>query len=218
MSSRGILVRKRASVVFSLLAKTYPHARCALHFDSPFQLLVATILSAQCTDTRVNIVTPELFRRYPDAAACARARLSDIERMIRSTGYFRSKARYISGCARAIVKRFGGEVPRTMDALLTLPGVARKTANVVLGVGFGINEGVCVDTHVFRLAHRLALCSAASQTPEKVERDLMQFFPRRSWERLSTLLIAHGRAVCRARKPPCETCVLAKHCPSAFRV
>lgn len=231
-----MLLDKRAAIIFSLLAKAYPNARCALLFNSPFQLLVATILSAQCTDKRVNIVTPPLFERYPDAANMARARVPDIERMIRSAGYFRSKARYISGCARMIMAKFDGKVPRTMDELLTLPGVARKTANVVLGVGFGINDGVCVDTHVLRLAQRLALfggalsgsptaivtggafSGAARKTPEKVERDLMQLFPRRNWTRLSTLLIAHGRAICRARKPSCETCVLAKHCPGAFRV
>lgn len=204
---------ERAAEVFDLLAAEYPDAHCELDFVDPFQLGVATILSAQTTDVRVNMVTPELFRRYPDAGALAAARQEDVEEIVRSTGFFRNKARNIIGFARAVVAEHGGEVPRSMAELHVLPGVGRKTANVVLGNAFGIDEGVVVDTHVKRLATLLAF--TREETPEKVERDLMELFPRERWTLLSHLLIWHGRRVCDARKPRCEACALARLCPSS---
>ncbi len=203
----------RATEVFDLLGEEYPGARCELDFADPFQLGVATILSAQTTDERVNMVTPELFRRYPDAEALAGARQEDVEAIIRSTGFFRNKARNIIGFARGLVGEHGGEVPRTMDALSALPGVGRKTANVILGNAFGVDEGVVVDTHVKRLAGRLAFSD--EESPDRIERDLMALFPRERWTLLAHLLIWHGRRVCDARRPRCEACAVSHLCPSS---
>jgi endonuclease-3 len=195
------------------LRGAHPDATCALTHRDPFQLLVATILSAQCTDARVNLVTPGLFAAYPDAAAMARVSQEELEGIIRSTGFYRNKAKAIRGAAERLLTAFGGRVPRTMEELLTLPGVARKTANVVLGVGFGVAEGVVVDTHVQRLARRLGLSRGAN--PEAVERELMGTIPRESWIDLAHLLIFHGRRFCRARAPLCGECPLRERCPSA---
>jgi endonuclease-3 len=195
------------------LEELYPNAHCELDFASPFQLLIATILSAQTTDRRVNMVTPVLFARYPSADALAAARTEDVEEIIRSTGFFRSKAKSIIGMANALVDRFGGRVPRTMAELVTLPGVGRKTANVILGNAFGVNEGVVVDTHVTRLSARLGL--SRETEPTKIEQDLMALYPSDQWTMLSHLLIWHGRRVCDARKPRHDDCVLRDICPSA---
>jgi endonuclease-3 len=203
----------RAPVILERLKRTYPEARTALDHRDAFELLVATILSAQTTDVRVNMVTPALFARYPNPAALARARPGDVERIIKSTGFFRNKARSIIGMAQGLVADFEGEVPRTMDQLLTLPGVGRKTANVVLGNAFGINDGIVVDTHVARLSKLLGLTRRTD--PVKIERALMRLFPREDWALLSHLLIFHGRQVCIARRPRCGECVLADICPSA---
>ncbi|MDP2957220.1 MAG: endonuclease III [Longimicrobiales bacterium] len=205
--------RERASEVSDLLAEEYPDAHCELGFVDAFQLAVATILSAQTTDERVNGVTPELFRRYPDAPALAAARQEDVEGIVRSTGFFRNKTRNIIGFARALVAEHAGEVPRTLAELTALPGVGRKTANVVLGNAFGLEEGVVVDTHVKRLSALLGFTGEA--TPEKIEEDLMQLFPRERWTLLAHLLIWHGRRVCDARKPRCEACAVSHLCPSS---
>lgn len=203
----------RSPAILDRLKHAYPDARCALDHRNPFELLVATILSAQTTDVRVNLVTPKLFSRYPNAAALARARQADVEAIIKSTGFFRNKARSIIGMAQALVADHGGKVPGTMDELLTLPGVGRKTANVVLGNAFGLNEGVVVDTHVARLSKLLGLTRQTD--PVKIEQALMKLFPRDDWALLSHLLIFHGRRVCIARRPKCGECVLADLCPSA---
>jgi endonuclease-3 len=195
------------------LKKAYPGARCALEHRTPFELLVATILSAQCTDVRVNMVTPALFAKYPTARSLAEADQADVEELIRSTGFFRNKARNLIGMARALVERHDGEVPAHMEELRVLPGVGRKTANVVLGNAFGMNEGVTVDTHVARLTRLLGLTRQTD--PIKIERDLMELVPRRDWTLVSHLLIWHGRQVCIARRPRCELCVLRRGCPSA---
>lgn len=205
--------KARAAEVYDLLAREYPDARCELDFVDPFQLGVATILSAQTTDVRVNMVTPELFRRYPSAEALAAARQEDVEEIIRTTGFFRNKARNIIGFARGVVAEHGGRVPSALEALAELPGVGRKTANVILGNAFGIDEGVVVDTHVKRLAARLAF--TRETTPEKIEQDLMALFPRERWTMLAHLLIWHGRRVCDARKPRCEACVVSHLCPAS---
>ena len=195
------------------LRKTYPGAHCELNFSSPLELLVATILSAQCTDKRVNIVTAELFKKFRSAKYFAAAPLAELEEAVKTTGFFRNKAKNIQSCCRALVERHGGEVPRTMDALTALAGVGRKTANVVLGNVFGINVGVVVDTHVQRLATRLGLTKQT--TPEKIEQDLMKLIPRAQWTLLSHWLIWHGRRRCTARKPDCPGCELRALCPSA---
>jgi len=205
--------KARAAEVFDLLSAEYPDAHCELDFENPFQLGVSTILSAQTTDLRVNAVTPVLFERYPDARALAGARQEDVEEIIRSTGFFRNKAANIIGFARALVADHDGEVPRSMEELHALPGVGRKTANVVLGNAFGIDEGVVVDTHVKRLSTLLAFTRA--NTPEKIEEDLMDLFPPERWTLLSHLLIWHGRRVCDARKPRCEACTVSHLCPSS---
>jgi endonuclease-3 len=207
---------QHASEVFERLFALYPDAHCELDYQNAFELLVATILSAQCTDQRVNMVTPTLFARYPDAVALAAARQEGVEEIIRSTGFFRNKARNLIGMAGAVVDRHGGNIPATMDELVLLPGVGRKTANVVLGNACGINEGVVVDTHVQRLSARLGLTIQAD--PEKIERDLMALYDRDRWTLLSHLLIWHGRRVCYARKPRCADCTLNTICPSAFKV
>lgn len=193
------------------LRKEYANATCALNHQNPLQLLIATILSAQCTDVRVNMVTPELFKKYRNVEEFARASQSDLEKMIRSTGFFRNKARNIIAACQRILKDFNGQIPGTMEELLTLPGVARKTANVVLGTAYGIASGVVVDTHVFRLSHRLGL--TREKTPEKVEQDLMKKIPREEWINFSHRLIHHGRRVCSARNPACGRCVLEEACP-----
>lgn len=191
----------------------YPDAHCELDFATPLQLLEATILSAQCTDKRVNMVTPELFKRYPTAAALADAEMEALEEVIRSTGFYRNKAKSLVGMAQALVDDHGGEVPRTMAELIKLPGVGRKTANVILGNAFGINEGIVVDTHVARLATRFGFTDETD--PVKVEKALLPLFPKDSWTKFSHLLIWHGRRTCDARKPRCESCSLRDICPSA---
>ncbi len=204
-------VSSRAAAIEGALAAAYPRATCELSFANPYELLVATILSAQCTDARVNLVTPALFARYPDAAALARAEQDELEALIRSTGFYRNKAKSLLGMARAVVEKHDGEVPATMEALTALPGVGRKTANVVLGTAFGLPTGVVVDTHVARLAVRMGL--SRQRDAEGIEPDLMRLFPATSWVALGHRLILHGRRVCAARKPACERCTLAEICP-----
>ena len=201
---------ERAARILDLLEEAHPEARCALSYRSAFELAVATILSAQCTDERVNQVTPRLFERYGDAPRLAAAPLADVEEIIRSTGFFRAKARSITGFARGLVERHGGEVPRTMEALVPLPGVGRKTANVVLGHAYGVNEGIAVDTHVLRVTNRLGL--AQGDDPVDVERQLMALVPRERWTRTTDLVIFHGRKVCDARRPACGVCPLFARC------
>lgn len=206
--------RIRALEILTRLKRLYPDATCSLTYDTPVQLLVATILSAQCTDDRVNKVTPALFQCFPDAVGFAGAELSELETLIRSTGFYRNKAKNIQGACQIIAQKYGGEVPKRMEQLLELPGVARKTANVVLAHAYGINAGVTVDTHVKRLSHRLGLTEHTD--PVKVERDLMPLLPIEDWENWSIRLIYHGRAVCAARKPACDRCLLADICPSVM--
>jgi endonuclease-3 len=203
----------RASTILGRLKREYPDARCALHHRDAYQLLIATILSAQCTDARVNLVTPLFFARYPSPDALARADRGEVEEIIRPTGFFRNKTRSLIGMAQALVAEHRGRVPRTMEELRGLPGVGRQTANVVLGNAYGINEGVTVDTHVIRLSRLLGL--TRHDDPIKIEQDLMRLFPREEWALLSHLLIFHGRQVCVARRPRCPACVLADLCPSA---
>lgn len=204
-------LRRQAGRIVRQLQEDYPEAKCALDHRSALELLVATILSAQCTDRRVNQVTPALFARYPDAAAFAAADPDELETLIHSTGFFRNKARSIRGAGQKLAEEHGGEVPDTMEALLTLPGVARKTANVVLGTWFGKAEGVVVDTHVFRISHRLGL--TPKQNPAQTERRLMELLPRCEWTDYSHRLIHHGRAICLARNPKCRECSLESLCP-----
>jgi endonuclease III len=201
---------ERARRILDLLELAHPEARCALGHRNAFELAVATILSAQCTDERVNMVTPGLFRRFPDAESLARAPLGEVEEIIRSTGFFRAKARSITGFAQGVVERHGGEVPRRMQDLVRLPGIGRKTANVVLGHAYGINEGIAVDTHVLRVANRLGLVEG--DDPLKVETQLMALVPRDRWTRTTDLLIFHGRKVCDARRPACGVCPLFALC------
>jgi endonuclease-3 len=201
----------QARRVLEALERAYPEAACALSHSNPYQLLVATILSAQCTDARVNLVTPALFGRYPDSARLAKADASELEELIRSTGFFRAKARNLMAMARQVVERHGGRIPQDLESLTALNGVGRKTANVVLGTAFGLAEGIVVDTHVKRLARRLGLTTGT--TPEQIERDLMTIIPRPEWVNLSHRLIQHGRRVCVARRPRCGTCTLAAFCP-----
>ncbi|KPJ76439.1 MAG: endonuclease III [Gemmatimonas sp. SG8_23] len=203
----------RAAEIYDLLEAEYPEAHCELTFENPFQLAVATILSAQTTDVRVNMVTPELFRRYPDAPSLAGAQQEEVEEIVRTTGFFRNKARNIIGFARGLMADHDGVVPQTIAELAALPGVGRKTANVVLGNAFDINEGVVVDTHIKRLSTLLGF--TREKTPEKIERDLMAIFPAERWTMLAHLLIWHGRRVCDARKPRCEACVVSHLCPSS---
>ena len=205
--------REWAATVVRRLRGEYPDARCALTHGNPYELIVSTILSAQCTDEMVNRVTPALFREYPTAADLAKARLPAVEKLIRSTGFFRNKSKNITGMAKTLVADFDGKVPQTMEELLPLPGVARKTANVVLGVAFGKAEGVVVDTHVHRLTRRLGLTK--EDDPGKIERDLMGSLPKEDWIDIGHLLIWHGRRVCNARKPLCERCILKDRCPSS---
>ncbi len=206
--------QKEGARVFEIVRRLeaeYPDAECALVHENPFQLLVATILSAQCTDARVNEVTPRLFQEAPDPQALDRIDEERLQEIIRSTGFFRNKAKSLKGAARKLVEDFSGQVPKTMEELLTLPGVARKTANVVLGTGYGIAVGIVVDTHVSRLSRRLAL--SGEESAEKIEQGLMEKIPRERWIQFSHWLIHHGRRVCQARKPRCEACVLADLCP-----
>ncbi len=192
------------------LARQYPDAHCALHHDNAVQLLIATILSAQCTDVRVNLVTPALFARYPDARAFAEADQGELETAIQSTGFFRNKAKNIIACCKQVVDKHGGEVPGTMEELVHLPGIGRKTANVILGNAFDV-PGITVDTHVQRLSRRMGLTKHAD--PEKIERDLMELVPSKDWTLFSHRMIFHGRQVCHARRPKCDQCVLAELCP-----
>lgn len=216
MAARSPKLKQRAIEILLRLKQHYPNATCALHYDTPLQLLVAVILSAQCTDVRVNLVTPSLFQRFPDAEAFANADRDELESLVRSTGFYRNKAKHIQGACQKIVRDFKGRVPRTMGELTTLPGVARKTANVVLAHAFGINAGVTVDTHVKRLSHRLGLTQF--EDPVRVEKDLMRLLPQPDWENWSIRLIDHGRAVCNARKPKCQDCFLLDLCPTGALV
>ncbi len=204
---------RRISEILARLRERYPDATCALHHENAYQLLVATILSAQCTDERVNQVTPELFRRYPTPQHLAGAEPEELEQLIRSTGFFRNKARSLIGCSRRLVEQYGGNVPDTMEDLLTLPGVARKTANVVLSTWFGKAEGIVVDTHVSRLAQRLGLVDASAR--DDIEKQLMERIPQKEWIPFAYRLILHGRLVCKAKRPNCRECFLADLCPSA---
>ncbi|MGB7565144.1 MAG: endonuclease III [Prochlorococcaceae cyanobacterium] len=204
--------RTRAPLILERLGELYPEATCSLDWRTPWELLVATMLSAQCTDERVNKVTPALFERFPDAAAAAAVNGDDVEPYVKSTGFFRNKAKHIVASSRLLMERHGGEVPRSMAELLELPGVARKTANVVLAHAFGINAGVTVDTHVRRLSNRLGLSKQSD--PRRIEPELMKLLPQPMWETFSIRLIFHGRAVCNARKPACDGCPLADLCPS----
>ncbi|MEO5814110.1 MAG: endonuclease III [Gemmatimonadaceae bacterium] len=211
---RGAALKTHASVLLDRLLKEYPDAHCALDFTNAYQLLAATILSAQCTDKRVNMVTPVLFQRYPGPAALAAAKQDDVEEIIKSTGFFRNKAKSLIGMATALVEHHGGEVPADMDALVKLPGVGRKTANVILGNAFGRNDGIVVDTHVTRLSNRLGLTTGTDAV--KIEQALIPLFPQQHWTMLSHLLIEHGRQVCVARSPRCGDCILADVCPSSL--
>ena len=203
--------KARARAILRALAKQYPDVHCELDFTTPLELLIATVLSAQCTDQRVNSVTPTLFATYPDAAAYAAADRADLERLIAPTGFFRQKAATIQGIGQALCERFGGEVPADLEALVTLPGVGRKTANVVLGEAFGV-PGITVDTHLGRLARRFGWTT--HEDPVKVELDLQDLIPRKDWTRMSQLVIWHGRRRCHARTPACGACTLARWCPS----
>jgi endonuclease-3 len=205
-------LRRRAGAIVRALREARPDARVELDHRSPFELLIATILSAQCTDARVNQVTPELFRAYPTPEEMAEAPPSEIERLIRSTGFFRAKTRAILGCSRALSEEHGGLVPRTMEELAALPGVGRKTANVVLGAAYGIPSGIVVDTHVTRVARRLRL--TRHDDPVRIESDLMSLVPRQAWIPFSIAMVLHGRYVCLARRPRCGECPLNRHCPS----
>ena len=205
--------KARAAEIYEILQTEYPDAECALRHASPYELAVATVLSAQCTDARVNMVTPELFRRYPDPESLAAAIPEQLKDVIRSTGFFRNKTRNLIGMADALLDRHGGELPRNMKELSALPGIGRKTANVILGNAFGIDEGVVVDTHVKRLSGRMGFTKEAS--PVKIEQDLMKLFPRGVWTMLAHLLIYHGRQVCNARKPRCNQCAISHLCPSS---
>jgi endonuclease-3 len=208
--------KQRIGKIIRILRREYPRSRTALEFETPLQILVATILAAQCTDERVNQITPALFQKYPTAAALAAADRQELEAEIRPTGFFRNKARSIIGAARKIIEDFSGEVPASMTELVALPGVARKTANIVLSSGFGIAEGIAVDTHVKRLSGRLGL--SRQRDPEKIEKDLLKLVPKKDWLDFNYLLVNHGRTVCQARKPRCPACPLRSLCPSAVKL
>jgi endonuclease-3 len=209
-----IELKTRTRKIIGLLKKAYPDAKCSLNHSNAFELLIATILSAQCTDARVNIVTQDLFRKYRKPEDYLKVPEKELQRDIRTTGFFRNKTKSIQGTAKALTEQYGGKVPETIDELLELPGVARKTANVVMGNAFGIASGVVVDTHVTRLSHRLDL--SAEKTAEKIETDLIKVVPKKDWIIFPHLLIAHGRAICKARNPLCDQCVVEKLCPSSF--
>lgn len=206
--------KDRARKIIRLLKRAYPDAKCSLNHSNAFELLIATILSAQCTDERVNIVTADLFRKYRKPEDYLKVSNRELEKDIRTTGFFRNKTRSIQGTARLLTDQYGGEVPNSMAELLELPGVARKTANVVMGNAFDIASGVVVDTHVTRLSHRLGL--SQEKTAEKIENDLIELVPKKDWVIFSHLLIAHGRKICKARNPACDQCVVEKLCPSSF--
>ena len=203
--------KRRAAKIARRLGRHYPNATCSLNFQTPLELLVATILSAQCTDTRVNEVTKTLFREYPTAAHYAQAPLAQLERDIQSTGFFRNKTKSIQGCCRKLVEQYGGQVPKDIDRLVELPGVGRKTANVLLGTAYGIASGVVVDTHVTRISRRLGLTQ--EKDAEKIERDLMERMPQKEWIAFSHRMIRHGRRCCVARKPKCDQCPMQAFCP-----
>jgi endonuclease-3 len=203
--------KKHAAQIVKQLKKHYPEAECALNFNTPFQLLVATILSAQCTDERVNAVTPVLFQRFPDAHAMAAAETAELEKLIKSAGFFRMKAKNIKACSQKLVDDFGGQLPKDLESLVTLPGVGRKTANVVLGTAFGIPTGVVVDTHVSRVTYRLGL--TREKDPLKIERDLIDQLAKKEWIDFAHRIIHHGRRICKARRPLCEVCPLESLCP-----
>lgn len=205
--------RERADEIYRRLRRMYPDAKCSLDFETPFQLLVATILSAQSTDKKINEVTPELFRKYPSPQAFVSAETAELESDLKQTGFFRQKAKSVQGASAAIVKEHGGEVPTKLEQLVELPGVGRKTANVVMGNAFGKATGVVVDTHVKRVAGRLGMTEHAD--PEKIEKDLTTLYPKSKWVKLGHMLIQHGRNICIARKPKCEECSLADICPSS---
>jgi endonuclease III len=207
-------LEKRTRDIIRRLKRAYPDAKTALNYSNPFELLIATILSAQSTDVRVNIVTADLFRKYKKPEDYLKVSARELEKDIHSTGFFRNKTKSIQGTAKLLTEQYGGEVPRTMDELLELPGVARKTANVVLGNAFGIKAGVVVDTHVTRLSHRLAL--SHEKTAEKIEQDLIPIVPKKDWVIFPHLMIYHGRKICKARNPLCEECVVEKLCPSSY--
>jgi endonuclease-3 len=217
MEESGEVAERKARVlkIIGLLEREYPGAKTALHYSSPLEILVATVLSAQCTDKRVNIVTKSLFKKYRTAEDYANADLAELEQDIRSTGFYRNKAKNIKNAGRMLIERFDSQVPDTMEQILELPGVARKTANIVLSNAYGIIAGIAVDTHVRRLSKRLGLTE--NTNPDKIERDLMQTVPRSHWKRITNLLISHGRTVCTARKPKCDSCTLNRLCPSAFK-
>jgi len=206
--------KQRTDQIIKLLKRAHPDAHCALNHSNAFELLIATILSAQCTDERVNIVTADLFRKYRKPEDYLKVPATELQQDVRTTGFFRNKTKSIQGACKMLVEEFGGEVPKTMDELLKLPGVARKTANVVLGVAYGIAAGVVVDTHVSRLSQRLRLTK--NKDASKIEQDLMELVPRKDWIILAHLLIFHGRRVCKARRPLCEECVVERLCPSSI--
>ena len=205
---------ERMQTVLTLLKKEYPHAECALTYSTPFQLLIATILSAQCTDARVNIVTPILFSAYPDAYVMSKAKLSDIEKIIHSTGFYKAKAKNILACSKQIINHFNGELPLSIEELTTLPGVGRKTANVLLGNAFGMNVGITVDTHVTRIINLLKFVQ--SKDAVKIEMSLIPLVPQDDWTVFTHVIIQHGREVCIARRPKCQNCIISKYCPSAL--
>jgi endonuclease-3 len=206
-------MKARTSIIITRLKKEFPQARTALEFSNPLQLLISTMLSAQCTDVRVNMITPTLFSKYHSSKDFAEADRSELEAEIKSTGFYRMKAKHIIDASKMIVEEFGGNVPKTMAQLISFPGVGRKTANCVLGGAYGIQSGIVVDTHVIRLANRLGLTK--NDAPDKIEQDLMKLVPKKEWYRFSNLLILHGRKTCKARKPLCEKCVLSNICPSS---
>ena len=214
MKEREGELKKRTRDIIRRLKRAYPDAKTALNHSNPFELLIATILSAQSTDVRVNIVTADLFRKYKKPEDYLKVSAHELEKDIHSTGFFRNKTKSIQGTAKLLTEQYGGEVPHTMDELLELPGVARKTANVVLGNAFGIKAGVVVDTHVTRLSHRLAL--SEEKTAEKIEQDLISIVPKKDWVIFPHLLIYHGRQICKARNPLCEECAIEKLCPSSY--
>lgn len=207
-------LKQRTRKIISALKRTYPEAKCALNHSNAFELLIATILSAQCTDARVNIVTADLFRKYREPADYLKVSPTTLQKEIRTTGFFRNKAKSIQGTAKVLTEKYGGHVPQTMDEMLELPGVARKTANVVLGNAFGVLSGVVVDTHVTRLSRRLGLTK--QKQAEKIEKDLIELVPKKDWVIFSHLLIHHGRNICKARNPLCDQCTVEKFCPSSF--
>lgn len=215
--SKNMFSNDKAKVlkIIELLEEEHQDAETALHYKNPLELLIATILSAQCTDKRVNMVTQKLFKKYKTARDYANADLRDLEADIRSTGFYRNKARNIKKCCQMLIEKFNSQVPKTMEEILKLPGVARKTANIVLSNAYGVVEGIAVDTHVRRLTQRLGLTK--NDKPDKIEEDLMRSVPKKYWMRITDLLIFHGRRICTARKPLCEKCILNKLCPSAFK-